>query len=53
MMRTTPLLIALAGFALAACERKETVFEMETPGGKVEVERDKESGAVEVQVDDK
>ena len=35
------------------CGRKETVFEMETPGGGVKVERDKGSGAIDVQVDDK
>ncbi len=35
----------------SACDRKETVFEMETPAGKIEVEKDKDSGAVEVEVD--
>ncbi len=49
------MMLMAFGFAVlvgtSACDRKETVFEMETPGGKIEVERDKDSGAVEVEVD--
>ncbi len=36
--------------ALPGCERKEKLIDIETPSGEVEVERDKDSGAVDVEV---
>lgn len=36
--------------ALTGCERKETVIDVETPGGEVEVERNVDTGAVDVEV---
>jgi len=37
--------------ALTGCERKEKVLDVETPGGDVEVERNIDTGAVDVQVE--
>ena len=37
--------------ALTGCERKEKVIDIETPGGDVEVERNKDTGKVDVEVD--
>jgi hypothetical protein len=42
----------LLGFAIAfstGCENKETVLDVETPRGQVEVERDRDTGEVDVQ----
>lgn len=50
----TPLVIGLlAGslLALVACDRKEKVLDVETPGGSVEVERDVDTGDVDVKVE--
>lgn len=33
------------------CERKEKILDIETPGGGVEVEKDEDSGSVEVDVE--
>jgi hypothetical protein len=35
------------------CEREENVLDVETPDGKIEVNRDKDDGSIEVEVDDK
>jgi hypothetical protein len=35
--------------ALTGCERDEEVMELETPEGEVEVERDADTGALEVE----
>ncbi len=37
--------------ALAGCERKEKVIDVETPGVEVEVERNKDTGEVDVEVE--
>jgi hypothetical protein len=37
--------------ALTGCERKEKVLDVETPGGQVEVERNIDTGAVDVEVE--
>ncbi len=37
--------------ALAGCERKEKVLDVETPGTNVEVERNLDTGEVEVDVE--
>ncbi|MGD9632972.1 MAG: hypothetical protein AB7G28_14670 [Pirellulales bacterium] len=59
--RPAPWLVALYLFAsccagvgmcaLTGCERKEKVIDVETPGGNVEVERNVDTGAVEVEVE--
>jgi hypothetical protein len=52
------LQIALCAIALLAmapfvgCERKEKVLDVETPGGEVEVERNIDTGRVDVEVRD-
>jgi len=51
-MKITFPLLALAVLPFLACENKETVLEVETPGGKIEVQQDKDSGSVEVEVDE-
>lgn len=37
----------------AGCKKKETVFELDTPGGGIKVEQDKKSGEVDITVEDK
>ncbi|MCW1883395.1 hypothetical protein OKA04_01555 [Luteolibacter flavescens] len=55
----TPIKIAalalgsLAAFSSMSCNRKEKVLDIKTPGGSIEVERDKKSGEVDIQVDEK
>lgn len=45
--------LALSMVAIApGCDRKEELIDVETPDGGVEVERDKETGEVDVDVDD-
>jgi hypothetical protein len=48
------LISGFAGFgmcALTGCERKEKVIDVETPGGDVKVERNIDTGAVDVEVE--
>jgi len=51
--------LTLAGLLLGAaclttgCERKEKVLEIETPGTSIDVERNKDTGEVDVEVLDK
>lgn len=45
------LALGLSTFPLAGCDTKEEVLDIETPGGSVEVNRDRSSGDVEVDVD--
>ncbi|MCM2369674.1 hypothetical protein [Aporhodopirellula aestuarii] len=40
------------GLTFAGCENKETILEIDTPDGGVEVERDRDTGAVSVDVDE-
>ena len=44
-----PILLGLAMLFSLGCENKEKVLDIETPGGQVEVERDRDTGAVDVQ----
>jgi hypothetical protein len=45
-----PILLGLAMLFALGCENKETVLDAETPSGQVEVERDRDTGEVDVQV---
>jgi hypothetical protein len=44
-----PIVLGLAIVCAAGCENKETVLDVETPRGQVEVERDRDTGEVDVQ----
>jgi hypothetical protein len=48
-----PLLLGLAMLFALGCENKETMLDVETPGGQVEVERDRDTGAVDIQATEK
>jgi len=51
-----PISLILATTCLlgaTACQRKEKVLDIKTPGGGIEVERDKKTGDVDIKVDDK
>ena len=39
--------------ASSGCNQKETMLDVETPGGEVEIKRDKTDGEIEVDVNDK
>lgn len=39
--------------ASPACQRKERVLDVETPGGSLKVDKDKKSGDVEIKVEEK
>ena len=43
-----PILLGVAIACSAGCENKETVLDVETPDGQVEVERDRDTGALDV-----
>jgi hypothetical protein len=40
-------------FASVGCNRKEKVLDVKTPGGGIEVERDKKTGDVDIKVEEK
>ncbi|KLU07344.1 putative transmembrane region and signal peptide protein [Rhodopirellula islandica] len=42
----------VAGFIVTGCDRKETVLDVETPNGGVEVNRDVDDGSVSVDVEE-
>jgi len=44
-------LLFSAAFITAGCDNKEKILDVETPGGQIEIERDRDSGAVGVEVD--
>jgi hypothetical protein len=46
-------LSAFFALGVAGCERKERVLDVQTPGADVEVDRNIDTGEVEVEVDDK
>jgi hypothetical protein len=50
-----PILFLAAACVLAspACQRKERVLDVETPGGSLKVDKDKKSGDVEIRVEEK
>jgi hypothetical protein len=53
-IRSTALLLATTClFASVGCNRKEKVLDVKTPGGGIEVERDKKTGEVDIKVEDK
>jgi hypothetical protein len=43
-----PALLALTILCTAGCENQQKVLDAETPSGQVEVERDRETGAIDV-----
>jgi hypothetical protein len=42
---------AAATLALSGCEREERVIEVQTPGTDIEVNRDKDTGGVRVEIE--
>ncbi|MEX0939146.1 MAG: hypothetical protein WDZ59_14895 [Pirellulales bacterium] len=57
ILKRAALLGAMALFVgvvpFTGCEREENVLDVETPDGELEVNRDKDDGSIEVEVDDK
>jgi proline racemase len=51
MALTRFVVLAVACVALTGCSQKETVVDVKTPAGNVEVTKDKADGDVEVTVD--
>jgi hypothetical protein len=49
----TLLLASTCLLASTGCKRKEKVFDMKTPAGGIEVERDKKSGEVDIKIEEK
>jgi hypothetical protein len=47
------LLFGASAAAFTGCERQERVLDVETPGGAVQVDRNVDTGEVEVDVTDK
>jgi len=47
------LSVCLGAFSLVGCERKERVLDVQTPEGSLEVDRNIDTGEVEVEVTDK
>jgi hypothetical protein len=45
--------VCLGAASFVGCERKERVLDVETPGGSVEVDRNIDTGEVDVEVTDK
>jgi hypothetical protein len=48
----SPFIFAFGICASTGCEDKETVLDVETPSGQVEVERDRGTGEVDVEATD-
>ena len=46
------LLLAAAPLTMTGCERTEEVLDVETPEGEVEVEKNLDTGATEVETDE-
>jgi hypothetical protein len=44
-----PLLLCIAMLFAMGCENKETLLDLETPEGQIEVERNLDSGEIDVQ----
>ncbi|MCC7421656.1 MAG: hypothetical protein IT428_15345 [Planctomycetaceae bacterium] len=53
MSQTFVLMLGVAAMSVGVtgCERKERVVDVEAPGIRIKVDRDKDSGAVDVNVD--
>jgi uncharacterized lipoprotein YajG len=45
------MVVLFAGFMLVGCDNKETIMDVNTPGGGVEIERDRTTGEMTVDVD--
>ena len=51
--RSFMLIVAVAvGFTCVGCDNKETLMDVDTPDGGVEVERDRDDGSISIDVDD-
>ena len=50
---TLSALLATGALFLTGCDRKEKVIDIETPGGSLEVERDKDTGEVDIEAEEK
>lgn len=48
----TALLLAACSLG-SSCNRKEKVLDVDTPGGGIEIERDKKSGEVDLKIEEK
>jgi hypothetical protein len=48
----SPFVLGLALCGAVGCDDDETVLDVETPGGQVEVERDPDTGETDVEVTD-
>jgi hypothetical protein len=48
-----PILLGLAMLFSLGCENKEKILDVETPSGQVEVERNRDTGAVDIQATEK
>lgn len=46
------IVAGLATFTLAGCERKERVLDVQTPGADVKVDRNLDTGEIEVDVEE-
>ena len=44
--------VALPTLSFVGCERKEKVIDVETPAGEIEVERNIDTGEVDVEIQD-
>lgn len=53
MLLARILVVAFLGLALVGCDDKQTILDIETPEGELEIEQDPETGEVEIDVDDK
>lgn len=51
MRMTYEALCLVAAIAFVGCEKKETLLDIETPRGEVEVERDPDSGDISVEAE--
>jgi proline racemase len=51
MALSRAVVLAIACIGLTGCQEKETVVDIQTPAGDVEVTKDKADGDVEVTVD--
>jgi hypothetical protein len=49
----TALLLAACALGSSSCNRKEKVLDVDTPGGGIEIERDKKSGEVDLKIEEK
>jgi hypothetical protein len=51
LRKLLPGAFMLAALMAAGCERKEEVLDIETPEGQIEVERSKDTGELDIEVD--